>query len=48
MNTSDASGKESPQDKDSNAYNPLTQTFSYDCLTTPHELAAKRKEFWGT
>ena len=26
----------------------LIQTFAYDCLTTPDELKAKRKEFWCT
>ena len=29
-------------------YPSLIQTFAYDCLTTPDELKAKRKEFWCT
>lgn len=47
-NTSHASAKEPPSGQATKKYHLLTQTYGYDCLTTAQELAAKRKEFWGS
>ena len=48
MSTSHASVKESQLGQATKKYHLLTQTYGYECLTTAQELAAKRKEFWGS